>query len=172
MENQTLQQLFVDILRDMYSCERQLVTFLPEVINAVSLKELKETIQKHLVETQNQVRRIEKIFSIIGCNATENTCEAMQGMVQETRELVKTFTRSPVLDAAIIAAAQKIEHYEIATYGTLKSFAKQLDFESEVVDLLQDSLDEEGAADKKLTKIAEGSFFSSGVNREAATSRR
>ena len=97
----------------------------------------------------------------------EKTCEAMEGILREADEIVQNKTKSPLLDAAIISAAQKVEHYEMASYGTLRSFAKHLDLDSQIGTLLQDTLNEEGAADKKLTKIAEGSFFSSGVNKEA-----
>lgn len=160
-------KLFLDELEDMYSSEHQIVKALPKLIKLASFPELKEALTKHLKETENQVRRIEKIFSILGVKAKEKTCEAMEGLVREADELTQQKDKSSVLDAAIISACQKVEHYEIASYGTLRSFAKQLDLDSEVVDLIQDSLDEEGAADKKLTKIAEGSFFSSGVNQEA-----
>lgn len=93
----------------------------------------------------------------------------MVGLLEEAEELVENKTKSPALDAAIISAAQKVEHYEIASYGTLRSFAKNLSLDSEIADLLQETLNEEGNADKTLTKIAEGSFFSSGVNKVAAT---
>lgn len=170
MRNQDLFQLFVKELSDMYSSENQIIESLPNLIKLVSLPELKESLTKHLKETQNQVGRIEQIFSLIDTSLREETCEAMQGILKEAEELTEIHTRSATLDAAIISAAQKIEHYEIASYGTLRSFAKHLDLDSAVVDLLNDTLDEEAAADKKLTKIADGSIFSAGVNKEAASS--
>lgn len=167
-QNNGLYQLFVDELEDMYSSEHQILQSLPKLIKLASLPELKEALSHHLKETEHQVRRLEQVFSLIGITPQENTCEAMEGLLKESEELVENKSKSPALDAAIISAAQKVEHYEIASYGTLRSFAKHLNFDREVADLLQDILNEEGAADKKLTKIAEGTIFSSGVNREAA----
>jgi ferritin-like metal-binding protein YciE len=170
MKNQSLRELFVEELADMYSSEHQIIESLPKLIQLASFPDLKEALTKHLKETKDQVTRIEKIFSFIGLPPKEKTCEAMEGLLKEAEELVQDKTKCATLDAAIISAAQKVEHYEMASYGTLRSFAKYLNLESDVIDLLQESLDEEGAADKKLTKIAEGSFFSSGVNKEAAES--
>lgn len=167
MKTQDLTQLFIDELEDMLSSENQIIETLPKLIKMASLPELKEALTKHLKETEEQVARLDRIFSILGLSPTEKTCEAMEGILQEGEELTKNKTKSPTLDAAIISAAQKVEHYEIASYGTLRSFAKNLDLDSEIIDLLQDTLDEEGAADKKLTKLADGSFFSTGINREA-----
>lgn len=168
MRNQDLHQLFIDELADMYSSERQIIASLPKLIKLASFPDLKDALSKHLKETQNQVVRIEKIFNILGVAVNEKTCEGMQGILEEADRMVKDKTKSFTLDAAIISAAQKVEHYEIASYGTLRSFAKHLKLDSEISDLLQDSLDEEGNADKKLTKIADGSFFSEGINQEAA----
>ena len=166
--NQSLYKLFIEELEDMYSSENQIVDSLPKLVHLANSPDLKDALSKHLKETQNQVTRIENIFSILEMAPKEKMCKAMQGLLKEAEELIKNKTKSPALDAAIISAAQKVEHYEIASYGTLRSFAKHLEFDSEVVDLLQETLDEEGAADKKLTKIAEGTIFSTGVNREAA----
>lgn len=173
MKDQDFFQLFIDELEDMYSSENQIIESLPKLINLASLPDLKETLAKHLKETQNQVDRIEEIFFLLDISPKEEiTCEAMKGLLKEAEQLTKNKTRSPLLDAAIISAAQKVEHYEIASYGTLRSFAKTLRLDGEIIDLIQETLDEEGAADKKLTKIAEGSFFTEGVNEEAATARR
>lgn len=167
MKNNALNDLFIKELEAMFNSEHQIIESLPKLINLVSLPELKEALSKHLKETQNQVKRIEKIFSLLNISPVETTCKGMEGLIQEAEDLVENAPKSPSLDATIITAAQKIEHYEIASYGTLKSFSKQLGFD-EITDLIQDTLDEEAAADKKLTKIAEGSMFSSGVNKEAA----
>lgn len=167
MENQEFMRLFIGELEDIYSAEKQITRSLPRLIELSSFQELKDALSKHLKETEHQVERIEKIATILEISLRENTCEGMEGLLKEAQELVKNKQKSPVLDAAIISAAQKVEHYEIASYGTLRNFAKQLDLDSDVIDLLQDSLDEEGSADKKLTKIADGSFFSRGVNKEA-----
>ena len=167
MKNQDLYQLFIDELEDMYSSETQIIESLPKLIKLASFPDLKEALKKHLKETENQVVRIENIFSILNVKIQEKNCEAMEGLLKEADDLVANKAQSPVLDAAIISAAQKVEHYEIASYGTLRSFAKYLDLDSEIADLIQATLDEEGEADKKLTKIAEGSIFFSGVNKEA-----
>ena len=167
MKNQNLKGLFADELKDVYSAEKQILSLLPRFISLACTTELKDALSSHLKETENQVRRIEKIFSIVGIAPAENFCEGMGGLIKEANEITAETSKSHLLDAAIISAAQKIEHYEIASYGTLRSFAKQLDFNSEVISLLQETLDEEAAADKKLTKIADGSFFSSGINKQA-----
>jgi len=167
-QTQTLDSLFIKELEDMYSSENQILEALPKLIKAASLPDLKEALSKHLKETQNQVTRLEKIFSILDLPIQENTCEAMEGILKEGDEIVHNKAKSATLDAAIICAAQKVEHYEIASYGTLRSFAQYLDLDRKIVDLIQDTLDEEGAADKALTKIAEGTMFTSGINKEAA----
>lgn len=168
MKNQELYQLFIDELEDMYSSEQQIIESLPKLINLASNSDLKEALKNHLEETENQVSRLEKIFSLLDITAKANTCEAMEGLIAEAEEIVKDKSKSAVLDAGIISAAQKVEHYEIASYGTLRSFAKHLNLTGEIAELLQETLNEEGAADKKLTKIADGSLFSTGVNRQAA----
>jgi ferritin-like metal-binding protein YciE len=141
---------------------------LPKLINLASLPDLKEGLSDHLKETENQVTRLEEIFKLLGLPTKEKFCRGMQGILKEGDDLTKTMDKSPTLDAAIISAAQKVEHYEIASYGTLRSFAKHLNLEREVLNLLQENLDEEGNANKKLTKLADGSFFTSGINAEAA----
>lgn len=168
MKNQGLNKLFMNELKDMYSSENQIIKALPNFIKLATSNELKEALNKHLKETERQVTRVKKIFSLLGVTPTEETCEGMRGIIAEGNEMVTSDPKSPTLDAAIIAACQKIEHYEIATYGTLKNFAKQLDLDSEVVDLVDEILDEEVAADKQLTKIAQGTLFTTGVNQQAA----
>lgn len=167
-----LYQLFIDELADMHSSERQIIESLPKMIKLASFPELKDALSNHLEETKKQSSRIERIFSLLDMSPEEKTCEAMEGLLKEAEDIVSNKARSPTLDAAIISAAQKVEHYEMASYGTLRSFAKNLDLDSEIIDLIQENLDEEGAADKKLTKIADGSLFSSGINKEAAESGR
>lgn len=168
MKNQDLFQLFISELNDMYSAENQIIRSLPDLIKLCTSSDLREALTNHLNETEQQVIRIDEICSILGITPSENLCEAMQGLLAEADELVKNKSKSPVLDAAIISAAQKVEHYEIASYGTLRSFAKHLDLDRKIANLLQESLDEEGAADKTLTKIADGSLLSGGINQEAA----
>lgn len=167
MKSQGLFGLFIYQLEDIYAAELQIIEALPKLIKNTLMPDLKEALSKHLKETNNQVRRLEKIFNLLNCECRDRTCHGMAGLLKEGEELIRNKPKSAALDAAIISAAQKVEHYEIAAYGTLKSFAKSLELNSEIADLLQDSLDEEGAADKKLTKIAEGSIFSHGINQEA-----
>ncbi len=169
MKDEGLFELFVDELKDMLSAENQIVDALPKVIQKAQLKDLKEALSTHLNETKNQVSRLEEIFNILNIDAEEETCEAMQGLLQEADEMIEDKKPSPVLDAAIISACQKVEHYEIASYGTLKAFAKILELDKKISNLLKETLDEEGNADKTLTKIAEGGFFTSGVNKEAVS---
>jgi ferritin-like metal-binding protein YciE len=170
-QNQPLFNLFMEELEDMYSSENQIIESLPKLIKLASLPDLKEALSSHLQETENQARRLEEIFSLLNKTPQEKTCEAMEGLLKEAEELTKNKKNSSVLDAAIISAAQKVEHYEIASYGTLRSFAKTLDLNSEVIDLIKEILDEEVSADKKLTKIADGSLFTTGVNEKAAAGK-
>jgi len=171
MKTHDLHKLFVDELADMYDSELQIIDSLPKLIKLASLKDLKDSLSKHLLETKNQAKRIKKIFTILGIPLNKKPCKAMQGIIHEAEEIIKNKPKSATLDAAIISAAQKVEHYEIASYGTLRSFANHLSLKGEIADLLQSNLNEEGTADKKLTKIADGTFFSSGVNSEAAKSQ-
>lgn len=152
----------------MLSAENQIIESLPNLIKAASFPELKEGLTHHLKETKNQVSRLEKIFSLLGLKPKEKLCKGMKGILKEGDELVQNKQKSATLDATIISAAQKVEHYEIASYGTLRSFAKYLDLDRQIIDLIQETLDEEGNANKTLTKVAEGSLFSKGVNEEAA----
>lgn len=168
MKHEGLYALFLTELADMHSAETQMVESLPHLIKTAASSELKEALTHHLKETKHQVERLNQIFSLLGLKPETKLCKAMKGILSEVDGLVADQAKGPTLDAAIISGAQKVEHYEIASYGALRSFAKHLDFDSEITDLLQANLDEEGAADKKLTKIADGSIFSSGVNREAA----
>lgn len=168
MKHEELRELFIAELEDTYSAEKQIIAFLPSLIKSSSMPELTSALSKHLQETQDQVGRLESIFSILRLKPKEKLCKGMKGILSEAESLISNQAKTPVLDAAIIGATQKVEHYEIASYGTLRSFAKHLDLESKVATLLQTTLDEEGAADKTLTKIAEGSLFSSGINKEAA----
>lgn len=165
-EKTTFYRLFIDELRDIYNAENQLVKALPKLVKASSNKDLKAAFANHLEETKNQVVRLEKIFNKLNEKPEGETCEAMQGLIEEADEFSKKFDASATRDAAIIAAAQRVEHYEIAVYGTLRTFADELGHE-DLAELLQETLDEEGNANKKLTSIAEGGVFKTGVNEEA-----
>lgn len=163
MPNNAFFKLFLEELADLYSAEKQIVRAFPELINAVNNPDLKEAFEKHFEETRTQVNRLEQVFTILNITPMQKTCKAMEGLIQEVKDYIAEDIPSIVKDAALIGAAQKIEHYEIASYGTARTFANIMDLDK-VADLLQASLDEEGNADEKLTSIAEGGFFTAGVN--------
>jgi ferritin-like metal-binding protein YciE len=166
MQLQSLHDLFVEQLQDLYSAETQLVQALPEMAAAASHEELRDAFEQHLEETRNHVRRLDSIFSDIGVSTSGQTCKGMQGLVAEGREVLSMQGDATVIDAALIAAAQRIEHYEIAAYGTAKTLAGDLDL-GDAKDLLDQTLDEEGKADKLLTGIATGGMFKTGLNEQA-----
>ena len=157
-----LRELFVDELKDIYWAEQAITQAIPKMIKNASSQELVQALTMHLEETKNQVVRLESVFSSIGEKAEVKKCEATAGLIKEAEEIMESTEKGVVRDAGIISAAQKVEHYEIATYGTLRTFAKTLG-EEEAMALLQETLDEEKGADLKLTKIAE-----SHINAEAA----
>jgi ferritin-like metal-binding protein YciE len=164
---QSLDDVLQDQVKDLLSAENQLVTALPKVADAAHSPELKKALNEHLAQTRGHVQRLEKVTGILGMDASASTCKAMQGLVAEGQEVLGK-TGDPVAkDAAIIAAAQRIEHYEIAAYGTARTLAGELDHR-DAERLLSETLDEESAADKLLTKIATGGLFKSGINQAAA----
>ena len=146
----SLRETFVEELKDLYDAEKQLLKALPKMAKAAEHEELKAAFETHLEETQTHVQRLEEVFEAFGETAKGKKCKAMQGLVEEGQDLIEEEEG----DAALICAAQKIEHYEIASYGSLRTWAEMLD-EAEAVDLLQETLDEEKATDEKLTEIAE-----------------
>ncbi|XMO70310.1 ferritin-like domain-containing protein [Luteolibacter sp. AS25] len=148
-----LHSLLVEQLRDILWAEKHLVKALPKMAKAATDPNLKEAFESHLEETKGHVDRLKEVFKHLDLTARAKKCDAMEGLLSEADEIKEDFEGSEALDAALICAAQKVEHYEIATYGSLRAFAKRLGYK-EIVDLLQTTLDEEGAADKKLTKIA------------------
>ena len=152
MKLDTLDKLYVEELRDVYNAENQLLKALPKMAKGAASAELKQAIEDHLEETEGQIERLEEIFKALDENPKGKTCQAMKGLVEEGSEILEEEGEESVLDAGIIAAAQKVEHYEIATYGTLRTWAKLLG-EEEAADLLQQTLDEEGEADKKLNEL-------------------
>lgn len=156
-----LRDLFVDELKDIYWAEKALTKAIPKMIKNASSEELKEALTGHLEVTVEQVKRLEEVFSSLDEKAQAKKCEAMAGLIKEADEIMKNTEKGMVRDAGIILAGQKVEHYEIATYGTLCSFAKTLG-EEEAASLLEETLKEEKEADEKLSEIAE-SF----VNAEA-----
>lgn len=153
MTQKTLQDLFIHELSYIYSAEKQLTRALPKMSRAASEAKLAEAFTSHLEETRGQVERIDKIVEATGLRLKRIKCAAMEGLVEEGRDVIEDVEKGPVLDAALIAAAQKVEHYEIASYGTLCTFAKQLG-QNDALTLLKETLAEEKAADEKLNMLA------------------
>lgn len=166
MQLQSLQDLYVEQLRDLYSAETQLVQALPEMVSAASHEELRMAFQNHLEETRGHVARLEEVFSDLGMSPHGETCMGMEGLLKEAREILSLGGDPAIRDAALIAAAQRVEHYEIAGYGTVRTLAGQLDHD-DAKGILDETLDEEGKADKLLTKIATGGMFKTGINERA-----
>ena len=149
-----MHEAFLDEVADIYNAEQQLIKALPKMAKAAQAVELRAAFEGHLEETQEQVRRLEEAMESIGESIKKKKCPAMEGLLTEGKEMMEEFKGNPALDAVLIAAAQKVEHYEIATYGTLSAWAQCMGH-SEAVDLFQETLAEEKAADEKLTSIAE-----------------
>ena len=162
MESSQLMGLFEDELKDIYWAEKALVKAIPKMIKNATSEELVEALKAHLTETEGQVTRVERVFEAIGKKPVAVKCEAITGLIKEAGEIMEECEAGSMCDAGIISAAQKIEHYEIATYGTLRQFAETLGL-SEVVTLLETTLNEEKGADVKLTEVAV-----SAINVEAA----
>lgn len=155
MAVETLEDLFVHALSDMYSGEKQLTKALPKMAKAANNPKLAEAFLTHLDETEGQVERIDQIVELLGVKLKRIKCVAMEGLVEEGKEVIEEVKQGPVRDAALINAAQKVEHYEIASYGTLCALGRQLGY-SDAVRLLEATLKEEKATDEKLTVFAEG----------------
>lgn len=151
---ETLRDLYVNELRDLYSAETQLLEALPKMAKAASSPELKNAFENHLEQTRTHVTRLEQVFGELGEDPSGETCEAMKGLIKEGEHFVKAEGDRAVRDSGLIGAAQRVEHYEIAGYGTARSLALRLDQES-AAQLLQETLDEEGQTDQLLTDIAE-----------------
>jgi ferritin-like metal-binding protein YciE len=162
MSLDSLEKLFIEELKDIYNGEKQIVAALPRMAKAAESPELRQAFTKHLRETEGQVRRLEQIFQELGQAARGKKCKGMEGLLEEGKEKLQEEAEPAVLDAALIASAQKVEHYEIATYGCLRTYARLLGYD-EAAKLLEQTLAEEEAADKKLTQLGEG-----GINQAAA----
>jgi len=162
MANETLQTLYVDELRDLYSAEQQLVKALPKLVKNAETQELSDAIANHLEETRNHVTRLEEIFEKLDESPKGKKCVGMEGLIKEGAEVIDEF-EGKVLDAGLISAAQRVEHYEISAYGTVCTFAELLN-RSEDLDLLKETLEEEKHADEKLTQLSEN------INTEARDS--
>ena len=153
MAAENLHELFVDELRDIYDAEKQLTKALPKMAKAADSEDLRAAFDEHLEITRMQVNRLEEVFKSLGIAARGKPCEGMKGLIEEGQEKMQELEQGPTLDAALIASAQKVEHYEIATYGTLATFAEIMGHQ-DAKDLLGQTLDEEKEADEKLTQVA------------------
>ena len=162
MQSSQLMELFEDQLKDIYWAEKALIKAIPKMVKNATSEELIDALKNHLTETENQINRLESVFNSIGKKASAKKCEAMEGLIKEAEEIMQSCEKGSMRDAGIISAAQKVEHYEIATYGTLCQFAETLGL-SDVASLLEDTLTEEKAADEKLSEVA-----TSAINVEAA----
>lgn len=154
MKLETLRDLYVEQLQDLYSAETQLVDALPKMAKAASHTQLQHAFQQHLAQTQHQVQRLEQIFQTLGTKPGSTTCKGMEGLIKEGEEMIKAKGDAAAIDAGLIAAAQRVEHYEIAGYGCVRTYARLLG-EQQAVSLLQQTLDEEGQTDQQLTALAE-----------------
>ena len=150
----TIERLFVEELKDLYSAENQITKALPKLVKTATSPELKQALQDHLHETQEQIERLEKICEMLGASPKGKSCEGMKGVLEEGSTSLSEVDKGDLRDAALISAAQRVEHYEIAAYGTVRSYAELLG-RSEIADLLEKTLEEEKAADQKLSSISE-----------------
>lgn len=166
MELEHLMDLYVDELKDVYNAEKQLLRALPKMAKKADHPELRQAFENHAAITEEQVRRLESIFDDLKLPKRGKKCRGMEGLIEEGQEMMEEEADPDVMDAAMIASAQRIEHYEIAAYGTLRTYARQLGLK-EHASILQRTLDEEGETDKLLTRIAE-----SRVNRAAEVGTR
>jgi len=162
MEMSTLQDLYLDELRDLLSAEGQIIKALPKMARKASSPELRQAFTSHLEESKGHLERLNQIFEKMGEKPRAKKCKGIEGIIEEGKDVMEEAENEEVLDAALIAAAQRVEHYEMAAYGTVRTYARLLGDE-QAARLLQQTLDEEGEADKKLTSLAE-----SGINVEAA----
>lgn len=154
MKLKSLHDLYVHELKDLYSAEQQIVKALPKMTKAATSIEVRSAFEEHLETTRAQVERLERIFQRLGTSPKGVTCKGMKGLIEEGEEIIDMEVGEMVGDAALISAAQRVEHYEIAGYGTVRTYARQLGYQEDAR-MLQETLDEEGEADKKLTNIAE-----------------
>jgi len=165
IEESALMKLFEDELKDIYWAEKALTKALPKMAKNATSPELVEALENHLAETESQVERVEEIFELLGKKAQAKKCEAMAGLVKEGEEIMKDTKKGAMRDAGIISAGQKVEHYEIASYGTLRTFATVLGL-TEVASILEEILQEEKNADSLLTQVAEGTINLAAANEE------
>lgn len=162
MAEKTLQDLFLDTLKDIYYAERQIVKALPKMARATQSADLKAAFQKHKEETEGQIERLQQVFELLGKPARGKTCDAIVGILAEGEEIMEEYKGSEALDAGLISSAQAVEHYEITRYGTLKAWALRLGL-NEAAELLDATLQEESATDEALTGLADASANSKGT---------
>ena len=168
MPEQDLRELYIDELKDLYNAENQLVKALPKMAKAATSDELRSGFEEHLEQTKGHVQRLEQIFEMLGESPKGKKCKGMEGLVEEGSEMIDEDFEGNVKDAGLIGAAQRVEHYEIAGYGTVKAFAQSLG-ENEHVELLEQTLQEEKDTDEKLTQLAESSINLQSEQGEKAT---
>ena len=168
MKLASLEDVFVEQVADLRDAEQQLVEALPKVAQAASSDKLRDALEMHLDQTRGHLRRIDEIISARGLAVPQEHCKGMEGLLREGEEIVSMDGDPAAKDAALIAAAQRVEHYEISGYGTARTLADQLGYD-DAKRLLDETLDEESKADELLTKIATGGMFRSGVNKQAAS---
>jgi ferritin-like metal-binding protein YciE len=149
----SIEKLFIEELKDLYSAENQITKALPKMVNAASSKELKKAFENHLRETEGQIERLIQVCNILGANPKGKSCEGMKGVLEEGASMLKEAEEGDVRDAALISAAQRVEHYEMAAYGTVRTYAELLG-QKQCAKLLEETLEEEKAADQKLTSIS------------------
>jgi ferritin-like metal-binding protein YciE len=157
MKLNNLKDLFIHELKDLYNAEHQIMKAMPKMVKAASSSELKQALEKHMRETEAQITRLDKVFEMLDEKATGEKCKAMEGIIRESDDMISQKADKSVMDAALISMAQRVEHYEIAGYGTVCTYAKQLGMQ-EVLDQLQMILGEEKKADETLTYIAENNI--------------
>jgi len=148
-----MDELLLDELKDIYSAEKQITKALPKLAKGAESPELRAAFESHLEETKGHVERLDQIFELLGKSSRGKMCHGMEGLLEEGSEMLEELEKGPVRDAALIAAAQRVEHYEMAAYGSVRAFAKLLK-QNEIVKLLEQTLNEEKAADEKLTSIS------------------
>lgn len=171
MRLETLKDLFVNELKDVFDAEHQILKALPKMTKAASLTELQTAFEEHLQQTKGHVTRLEQVFEIMGERAQRKKCDGMKGLLEEGESLMEEDAEASVRDAGLIAGAQRVEHYEMAAYGSLKSWATQLN-NDEAAGLLEETLAEEKAADQKLSEIANSAVNPKAADEKENESRR
>jgi ferritin-like metal-binding protein YciE len=166
MNLNSLHDVYVHELKDLYSAEKQITEALPKMVEAASDASLKAAFSQHLQQTHSHVERVRQILNNINVSPIDSTCKGMEGLLKEGEDIIKQSGHRAAKDAALISAAQRVEHYEMAAYGSAKTYADLLGYD-EAASTLQKTLDEEGETNKKLTKLATGGFLSEGINEAA-----